>query len=298
MQTMRTAVCGSRSRATLMAAAIVTSFAGCGGGVTDDSHGAAAHLTCAKQCTPSSSLKTEQIRPSFAIVGNGQKVQAQAGFNTGNDPRFNVELDGDDELRLVTPQGTQKFHIPASSIETVVVDALKTLLIGATPYLSEVTPAQGTMPVQFQLVRGTTVYTSAVTLPAPFQITAPVAGAVLPLTTRTLSVRLTSTSATADIANAATLNCTDVNGNTASGQPALAVVQGSQATDVNGTAYVLDLGTALDGLSFTTTHPRGAVAACDVNLGVTVEVNGQADAAFNNPRVFAQQIRSVRLTLR
>jgi hypothetical protein len=276
--------------------AIAAGIAGCGGAFQDDSNGAAARLTCPKTCTPSGSLTTEQIRPSYTIAGDGQRVQAQAGFSTGSDPRFNVELDGGDNLLLVTAQGTQTFHIPPTDLGTVVVSALWTLFLGAVPYVSEVTPSAAPMPVQFQFVRGAVVYASSVTLPAPYQIAAPTAGTTLPITTRSVAIRLTPSGAATS--HSASMNCIDVNGNTASGGLPLSAVPGSQIVDANGTTYSLDLGPAIDGLTFTTTYPRGAVASCDVVMTVTKEAAGQPDGRFASPQIFAQQIRSVGLALR
>jgi hypothetical protein len=268
----------------------------CGGGLESDSGGQASRLTCATTCKPSSSLATDQIRPSFVVVSDGTRAQAQAGFSSGSDFRFNVEIDGTDSLRLSTTQGTQGFHIPAGSLSTVVVDALRTLVAGATPYLSELTPVAGTLPVQFQFVRGSTTYASSVELPAPFQITAPASGTTVPIATRRLSVALTS--ATAPTVNSATFACTDVNGNTATGSPTLNVVPGSLASTASGVSYALDVGEAVDGLTFSTNFPRSAVARCDLKLQLIVQAQGQADTRFADTQIFAQQIRSVTLAMR
>ncbi|MBK1711866.1 hypothetical protein CKO43_03605 [Rubrivivax gelatinosus] len=231
------------------------------------------------------------------VVGDGKRVQAQAGFSSGSDLRFNVEIDGSDSLRLVTPKGTQGFHIPAGDVTTVIGDALFTLIAGAKPYLSEVDPPSGAAPMQFQFIRGSTTLVSSVELPAPFKITSPASGTTLAITARTLPVRLTAT-APATKHETTTFNCTDVNGNTASGTPGLKVVPGSASADSTGVSYSLDIGAAVDGLSFSTTHPRGAVARCDVVLRAIVEAQGQADPQFESAQIFAQQIRSVSFAMR
>ena len=271
-------------------------FSGCGGGIKDDSNGESERLICPRACIPSSTLATDQMRPSFVVVSDGVRVQAQAGFSSGSDPRFNVEVDGSDSLRLATTQGVQGFHIPASSLSTILVDALQTLVVGATAYLSEVPPSQGTAPVQFQFIRGGTVLVSSVALPAQYQIANPPSGTTLPVSTRTLPIQLTS--AEAATVHSASLSCTDVNGNTASGAPLLSIVQNSQSRDSTGISYALNIGEAIDNLAFSTTHPRGAVARCDLGLKVIMQAQGQPDLRFGNAQIFAQQIRSAALALR
>jgi hypothetical protein len=275
---------------------LISALSGCGGGLEDDSHGQADRLICATACQPSSSLSTGQIRPSFVVVSDGTRVQAQAGFSSGRDPRFNVEIDGSDSLRLVTAHGTQAFHIPAGSLATIVVDALRTLVTGATPYLSELAPSPGAEPMQFHFVRSAATHISSVELPAPFQIVSPALGATMALGARTLSVRLTS--AVAATLNSATFNCSDVNGNTAAGTPSLNVVADSLTSDASGVTYSLAVGEAIDELTFSTTYPRGAVASCDIELQLIAQAQGQADPQFKDAQIFAQQIRSVSITAR
>jgi len=287
----------ARHARALAVVALVGSLAACGGGVVDDDDGEADHLTCATECKPSSSLAASQIRAYYAVVGDGSEVQAQAGFSTGSDPRFNVEIDGDDILRLVTPEGTQGFHIPASSKWTIVVDALVALVRGASPYLSDVDPPAAATQMQFQFVRGTTAsYAATVVLPAPFQITSPSAGQTLPVTTRSLPVRLTSPFTTPH--NSAAVECTDVNGNKGSGTASLSLVSGSLTADATSVSYSLALGDAIDAVEFSTDHPRGAVQSCDVELTVTYQNDGQATAGFASTQVFAQQVRKVSIALR
>jgi hypothetical protein len=277
-------------------AALVSTLAACGGGIQESGNGSADRLTCATTCKSSSSLASNQIRPAFVVVSDGARVQAQAGFSSGSDLRFNVEIDGTDSLRLNTAQGTQNFRIPATSFPTIIVDALRTLIAGATPYLSEVNTAAGASPLNFEFVRNTTVLASTVELPAPFQIASPADGATLALTARILPVRL-SGAATATV-NGVTLNCTDVNGNTATGTSQLSPQAGSVVRDASGIGYTLDIGSAIDRLTFSSTFPRGAVARCDVALKLIMEAQGQADARFASPQIYAQQIRSASVALR
>lgn len=277
-------------------AVLLSTLAACGGGIEEDGNGQVDRLVCATACKPSSSLPTNQIRPSFVVVSDGSRVQAQAGFSSGSDLRFNVEIDGSDSLRLDTTQGSQGFHIPAGSISTIVVDALRTLVTGATPYLSEVNPAAGAEPMQFQFVRGGTVHTSSIKLPAPYQIVSPANGATVAVTARALSIRLTSVAAAT--INGASFDCTDANGNTARGSPQLDVVPNSVTNEASGVSYSVDIGSAIDNLAFSTTHPRGAVASCDVVLKLIMQMQGQADPRFGNAQVFAQQIRSVMIAMR
>lgn len=275
--------------------ALVGALAACGGGVVDD-NGEADHLVCATGCKPSSSLKTNELRAYFAVVGDGSSVQAQAGFSTGSDLRFNVEIDGGDSLRLVTPKGSQGFHIPGGDITTLLGDALITLITGAKPYVSKIDPSSGVTPLRFEFVRGTTTEVSTVELPAPFDILSPASRTTLPITQRTLPIRLSA--AEVGSSHYASIDCTDVNGNKGSGSPGLGVVSGSLASDASGVSYSLDLGKAIDGLSFSSTYPRGAVARCDVKLQVVVQRVGQADPAFASAEVYAKQARSVSIALR
>lgn len=285
-----------RSARVLPGAVFVSALAACGGGIQEDSQGEADRLVCATTCKPSSTLATSEIRPSFAVVSDGTRVQAQAAFSSGGDFRFNVEVDGSDSLRLRTSQGTQGFHIPGSNLVTVFADVLRTLVAGATPYLSEVSPSAAAASMQFEFVRGTTVHASSVQLPAPYQILSPANGATLAISTRTLQVSLTSP--VAAIFNNASFNCADANGNTANGTLQLAMTGEGPISGPSGVSYVLDVGRAIDGLSFSTTQPRGTVSRCDVVLKLIVQTQGQADPRFGTAQVFAQQIRSVTIAMR
>lgn len=279
-------------------AVLVAGLAGCGGGVTDDSGGTAERLTCLETCTPSNTVNPDQLSAHYALVSEGGKVQAQAGFNTGDDPRFNVEVAGGDKLRVVTASGANTFHIPSSGGIAGIIAAFPSLLIiGATPYLSDVPSSATTLPADFEFVRGATVYKSSVTLPAPFSITAPAAGATFPMSTRTLSVRLASGGMAPE--NQAEFKCADSNGNTANSTESIPVATIAALADGSGYAYTLDLGAVIDTLIFTTTFPRGAVASCDIGLSVTLQNDGTRDARLgSNTRVFAQQIRRVSFALR
>jgi len=175
------------------------------------------------------------------------------------------------------------------------VDALLSLVVGAKPYLSDVTPSAGAAQMKFQFVRGATEYNSSVVLPAPYQIVSPANAATVPVKARALSVILTSAVVATD--NGAEFKCTDDNGNTARGSVQLQVVSGSVLTQSTGVSYSLDIGTAIDGLDFSTTYPRGVVARCDLVLKLTVQTQGQADSRFESARVFAQQIRSVAVVM-
>jgi len=280
----------------LVGTGVLSTLAACGGGLQDDSNPPVDRLICATSCKSSSALATTDMRPSFAVVSDGAQVQAQAGFSSGSDLRFNVEIDGSDQLVLATPQGTQPFHIPGGNLGTIIIDAFTVLITGAKPYLSEATLSGGAQAMQFQFVRGATVLTSSVVLPAPYQITSPANGATIPVTARSLSVALTTT----DAVNTHTgnFNCTDVNGNTASMLSPMAVVPGSLVSNGSGVSYTLDIGAAIDQLVFTTTFPRGSVARCDVTLSLIVQAQGQADARFSTTQVFAQQIRTAAIAMR
>ncbi|WP_200229858.1 hypothetical protein [Rubrivivax gelatinosus] len=95
---------------TLAGAALLCTLAACGGGTQDD-NGEADRLICATGCKSSSTLASNKLRPSFVVVGDGKRVQAQAGFSSGSDLRFNVEIDGSDSLRLVTPPKERRAFI-------------------------------------------------------------------------------------------------------------------------------------------------------------------------------------------
>lgn len=296
MQTVHRQWSSGRTVLAATSVVFVCALAACGGGVQDDGNGQVDRLACATACKPSSSLATDQIRPSFVVVSDGNRVQAQAGFSSGSDLRFNVEIDGSDSLRLSTSRGTQGFHIPASSLSTFVVEAFRTLVAGATPYLSEVNPDAGAAPMQFEFVRGATIYTSSVQLPNPYQITNPSNGVTVAITTRTLPVALSSASPAT--AHGASFSCVDVNGNTATGGSDLSMVAGSLTSASSGVSYTLDIGAAVDRLSFSTTNPRGSVARCDVVLKLTMQNQGQADPRFGSAQVFSQQLRSVTIAMR
>jgi hypothetical protein len=276
-------------RCAAMAAAAL-SLCACGGGIEDDDNGSQPTLVCATTCIDSSTVATAQIRHSYALVSDGQQLQAQAGFSTGSDPRFNVALEGGDQLLLATPQGTQDFHIPASGFATIFVDAFTQLIAGAKPYLSEVTPVPaGSAAYEFRFVRNGAVMAAPVTLPAPFVITQPVANAVLEVSAPTLVVQV-STPGTYSFSG--DFSCTDVNGNTATSDTVMNVLGAPQNVN-GGVAYTLDLASTINGLQFTSTYPRGSISSCSVTLHAQSQIDGTPSAAFaSGSRVFAQQIRS------
>ncbi len=292
------------SAVAIAAAGVVT---GCGGGgyvipAPGDKNSQAQSLTCATTCIASNTVDIDQLRQSYVLVNDGASPRALVAFGTGRDPRANVELKGDDQIRLVTSTGSQAFYIPApSSLAAALVEALFlpfTLgLAGASPYESDINQAQAAQPVQFQFVRGATVYSSAVTLPPNFSFAAPLSNAALPISMRTLQVQLTtSVAASLSLVSA---NCTDSNGNTANGSSTGLLVLGSPVTAGNGTtSYNLDLGSYVDGLNFTTTYPRGVLSKCSLDLQAITQVSGQAAAGLGSTIVVAQQMRTVSFSLR
>ncbi|MDT7837114.1 hypothetical protein [Aquabacterium sp. OR-4] len=292
---------GARLRPGRVAGGVLASLAmlaaaGCGGGIESDSGAQPERLTCATTCKSSSSLAINQIRPAFAVVSDGTQAQAQAAFSTGSDLRFNVELDGGDSLRLKTAQGSQAFHIPGSSLASVVFDALGVLLTGARPYVATLTPTAGVMAVQFEFVRGETVYVASVSLPASHQIAAPAPGAQLDMAARNVAVSLNIASPVNT--HHASFKCTDANGNTASESRSLGIVPDSTVRTATGVSYLLDIGSAIDRLSFTTTYARGVVARCDVDLEVSHQAMGLPDERFSTTQISARQQRKVAFTMR
>lgn len=285
----------------LLAAAALAS---CGGGgyavpPTDGNQiSTTQKLNCTKACTPSDSVAIDQLRQSYVLVNDGQKARAYAAFGTGSDQRASVELDGQDQAQLVTPQGTQKFYaVQASDMATATVNAIFSLFSGPLPYGSDLSQAQAAQAVQFQFIRGLTVYTSSATLPPNFSFTAPANNAVLPIAARTLDVRLSSTAATTLSVGA--LNCSDTNGNTAtSSLNALTVQPQPVAAGSTSATYSVAIGPYLDGLSFSTGNPRGLLAQCSLTLTAAQEVQGQAATGFASTVVVARQSRQVDVTLR
>jgi hypothetical protein len=280
--------------ATLVAGVVVA----CGGGIKSDP-GTGTALVCPRTCIDSSTVPPSQLRHSYALVSDGVALQAQAGFSTGSDLRFNVELKNGDGLQLQTPQGAQDFHVPASTLGTLFIDAFATLIAGASPYLSEVSALPGG-PTDYRFVytRNAGAISETVTLPGPFQIASPASGSTVNIALPILTVRVTRSGSYRFTASG---SCVDANGNasTGSGLGELGATS-APALDAAGATYSLDLGGPLARLTFETRFARGAIAACDLTLTATAQNDGVPNAAFDavNSRIFAQQIRSARLLLR
>jgi len=189
----------------LVAALLATAFGAtsCGGGgyqipAAGDSNSAALNLICATACIASNTVTTDKLRWSYVLVNDGKDPRAFVAFGTGSDPRVNVEIKGDDKIQLMTSQGAQPFYIPApDSLGAAIAQALFSVftlpLAGASPYESDLNQTEAAQSVQFQIIRGSTVYTSTATLPPSFSFTAPANNAVLPISTRTLQVQRTAT---------------------------------------------------------------------------------------------------------
>ena len=282
-----------------MVLSLTGALASCGGGayvVPPDGNDVSKSqkLSCSQACIASDSVSIDKLRQSYVLVNDGQDARAYAAFGTGVDPRANVEVSGTDQVRVVTPQGTQKFYVlQPNNLGTAIANAFITALTGPLPYGSDLSQAQAAQAVQFQFVRGSTVYTSTVTAPASFSISAPTSNAALAISTRALEVRLTS--ATPATISVQATNCTDTNGNTAtSSAQALSV---TPSTSVPG-SYAVDLGAYLDGLSFSTTYPRGLLSQCNLTLMAFMQADGQPAPGFASTVVLAQQLRRVSVTLR
>jgi hypothetical protein len=277
-------------------ACVGASLAACGGGVEEDNGASSAALVCATTCVDSSTVDASQIRHSYALVSDGQQMQAQAGFSTGSDPRFNVEIKGGDQLELATPQGVQGFHIPSQSLGEAFANVFTTLATGASPYLSEVVPMpSAASDYQFRFSRNGKTMSATVTMPAPFTIVAPAADSTLNVAAATATARI---SGQGNYGFTADFSCVDVNGNTASMSNVTIAPLAPPQTDTGGSTYTLQIGLALNGLQFTTAHPRGAVSSCDVKLHVGVENDGTPSPDFAaGSRIFAQQWRDTSFKL-
>ena len=295
-----------RQRVLLAVTLMAGLLSACGGGgysipAAGNSNSAALNLVCATACIASNTVATDKLRWSYVLVNDGKNPRAFAAFGTGSDPRVNVEIKGDDQIQLMTSQGAQPFYIPApdslgAAIAQALLEVFTLPLAGASPYESDLNATEAAQPVQFQIIRGSTVYSSTATLPPSFSFTAPANNAVLPISTRTLQVQLTS-AVPASFAPL-TMSCTDSNGNTAAtSNGGLLITSGPVATGSGGTSYTLDMGAFLDGLNFTTTFPRGVLSKCSLAIQATTNGSGQVAKGFASTVVVAQQIRTVNLTL-
>jgi hypothetical protein len=156
-------------------APVLAALAGCGGGdggVVADPKGTSAsvQLECTIKCVDSDTLSTGQMEAHFYIVDDGTRTQAQAGFFHGFAIGYDVELTGGDVVNFI--QGSTSTPM---ELEDNMTNAFgDTLSLPGDPYLVDI-KALPTAAVsgQFQLVRPTQTLTSSVTLPAPFNITAP-----------------------------------------------------------------------------------------------------------------------------
>ncbi|HEX7638586.1 MAG TPA: hypothetical protein VF457_09330 [Burkholderiaceae bacterium] len=284
-----------RPRLSTLALVASAALAGCGGGVVPDPGGTSPDvpLNCyGTECVPSDTLPTSAITAMMFVVDDGTRTQAQAGFNTDGSIFHNVELQGD-ELDFVDGATVTRMALARQGAW----DFFGNLLTLGQPYLADISPQPATArDYAFRLVRAGGTLTSTVTLPAPFDITAPANNSAYAPSTTTIPVTLDAPEPVGDFST--TFTCTDSNGNqtgtrNASGSP-------FSATDGSGEAYAFSVPTFLASLDWSAaTLPVGTVRSCNVTIHVLQVQPGSLAPGFHAFSVIqATQTRQVQVTLR
>ncbi|HEX7689690.1 MAG TPA: hypothetical protein VF453_18435 [Burkholderiaceae bacterium] len=287
---------GGRARAAFVATAAAALAAGCGGSVVDDPGGtnAAVRLNCLGQaCIASDTLPTSRITAMLYVVDDGNRTQAQAGFNTDGSITHNVELEGD-ELDFV--DGSRRTRMALSLAGAF--DFFGDLLTLGQPYLADVSPQPAAArDYAFELVRADGTLRSTVTLPAPFDIAAPSANARYPITTGTVPVTLTAPEPRNDLF--ATYTCVDSNGNQSTTSATATGGGAFSATDATGLHYAFSVPAMLATISFAGgSAPPGTVRSCNVTIHVVDTMPGLLAPGFHPFSIIeATQTRQVQITL-
>jgi len=277
-----------------VAAAFGAALASCGGGVVPDPGGTSAdvRLNCPSVCVASNTLDTSRITAYLYVVDDGSRTQAQAGFNTDGSLLHNVELDGD-TLWLVDGSRQTRMLLARQGAWDFLLD----LLTLGQPYLGDLSPQPtAARTYRFELRRATGTVTSTVTLPAPFELTAPGAGQAFSLGATGVAIAVTSPLDTGNFAT--TFTCNDANGNQTSNR--VPDGQSFSATDASGLAFRFNVQAFLASLEWDQdAYPPAPVTRCDVTLRVVDSAAGTLDNRFHAFSVLqATQIRTRQIVLR
>ena len=277
-----------------VAAGLCATLAGCGGGVVPDPGGTSAvvRLNCTSACVASDTLDTSRITAFMYVVDDGTRTQAQAGFNTDSSLLHNVELDGD-TLWLVDGATQTRMLLSIDGAWDFLLD----LLTLGQPYLADLSPQPtAARTYQFELRRSSGTATSQVTLPAPFDLTAPAAGQSFSLGATLVPIAASAPLDTGDFST--TFTCTDANGNQTSNR--VPDGQSFSMTDATHEAFSFNVQAFLASLEWDQdTFPPAAVTRCDVTLRAVVANAGSPASSFHAFSVIqATQIRTLRIVLR
>ena len=274
--------------------ALAATLASCGGGVVPDPGGTSpdVRLQCSGGCVPSDTISTGAITALMAVVDDGTRTQAQAGFNTDGSLFHNVELEGD-TLWLIDGGTQQRMLLARDGAWDFFLDFL-TL---GQPYLADIAPQPtATRTYAFQLERANGTVTSQVTLPTPFTVTAPGGGQVFAIGSSEVPVAVTTPLDTGNFGT--TFTCTDANGNQTSNRvpDGLSFTQlgaGGESFQFNVPAFLASLEWDQDAA------PPAAVARCDITLHATSTNAGAPSTAFHAFSILqATQVRTVQFFLR
>lgn len=282
--TTRRRLCAAASCATLAA------LAACGGGdgnYTEDSGGVTVGgtLRCTGRvndaCVQSDTLATSNLHARMFVVADGQHAQAQAGFLDHDGDNFDVELKGD-AVFVVDGATRTQLGVPRRTDNTLVTD----------PYLADL----ATLPVaarsyRMELVRPTGTYTSTVTMPPAFTITAP---ASAKFTDESLGFTLDVDASPDPAVSVQGYDCVDAAGNPARGSS-------NEFADtvhrVDATHYTFSIARFREHIAPGPAMP--AIVSCKtVQLNVRTNVEGVVDPALaGDSRLIAYQTRSVSFAL-
>lgn len=259
----------------------------CGGGDGNYTQGGGstvgATLYCAGQpaCVESNTLATANLHARMYVVSDGQHAQAQAGFLDHDGDNFNVELNGD-AAYVVDGATRTPLGVPNRTANTLVTD----------PYIADLS----SVPVlarsyQLQLVRPSGTYTSTVTMPPAFTITAP---GVAKLGDDSLVFTLDVDASPDPAVSVQSFHCLDTAGNPRDGKS-------NQLADTvqrtGPTTYAFSIARFRQDIDPGPGQPT--IASCpSVQINVRTNVQGSVDAALAGDSTFiAYQSRSTSFAL-
>lgn len=287
----------SRRRAGLQASACalaILSLAGCGGGeagtIPDHGTSTSEHMNCLTTCIAADTLSAGQMEAHFYLEDDGTRTQAQAGFFSGFTIGYNVEL-GAEPLYFVRGTDARRMALP------LVGNGQAGAPIG-DPYIYDFARrATAAVAAQFELHHAGQVYTSSVTLPAPFAIGSPGNGSTYGRTSSVVPILLDAArpEATWDVANA---NCSATDGTTwvsggGDGTPYFSTADG-RSVQFRASDYMAALR-----FTNTTTGAVATLTSCNITLQATVTSGGtMADGFRAGSSISGLQLRKVQITLR
>ena len=286
-------VAGFRAGACALA---IVALAGCGGGgeagtVNDHGTSTTQRMNCASACVESDTLSAGQMQAQFYLEDDGTRTQAEGGFFSGITIGYNVELHGD-ALYFVHGTVASQMGLPKASGGAAMADL-------GSPYLYDL-PQRATAPLagQFELHHAGQVYTSSTTLPAPFSIVSPTAGAVYSKASDAIPIQLDAARPEAtwlvDAIDCRTSNNQSWVGGGAGWDPAFFTTDDGRSVQFHAATYMARLQQL-----FAQAGGTGTLTSCNLTLKASVTNGGTtADGLAAGSSISGLQLRKVKISVK